>query len=51
MQIFRVHGGLCFLGFVPYFQKTTIYKCDHASQLPESVVPSVNMLTLRVHEI
>ena len=27
------------------------YKCDHAGQLPESVVSSVNMLTLSVHEI
>ena len=25
MQIFRVHGGLSYLEFVPYFRKTTIY--------------------------
>ena len=51
MEIFRLHGGLSHLEFVPYFRKTTIYKCDHAGQLPESVVSSVNMLTLSVHEI
>ena len=30
-----------------YFQKTTIYKCDHPSQLPEYL----QLLTLSVHEI
>ena len=40
MQIFRVH-----------IQKTTLYKCDHAGQLPESDVSSVDMLTLSVYEM
>ena len=51
MQIFRVHVGSSYLGFVLYFQKTTIYKCDHAGQLLESVVSSADILTLSVHEM
>ena len=42
MEIFRLHGASTHLEFVSYFRKTTIYKCDHAGQLPESVVSSVN---------
>ena len=49
MQIFRVHRGSSYLGFALYFQN--IYKCDHAGQLPESAVSSVDMLSLNVDEI